>query len=450
VTLNQDEQRRLLVLNEVNRGRLTAWRAGELLGLSERQVRRMLAAYREEGAAALVHGNRGREPANALGEDLRERVVELARTKYAGFNQLHMAEMLRDEEEMDVARSSVRRILLEAGIASPRKRRAPKHRSRRERYPKEGMLLQIDGSPHDWLEGRGPVMALLGGIDDTTGKVPFALFRPQEDSAGYFLLLGGIVIGKGVPLALYHDRNSIFESSTRGAMSLSEQLAGYRDPTQFGRLLQELGIASIAARSPQAKGRIERLWGTFQDRLVSEMRLAGVKSLGEANRFLKGFLVRYNRKFAVPAAEEGSVYRPVPEGFEMERVFCFKRQRKVGADNVVSFEHHRLQILADTERASYARLAVEVHQQLDGSLGLFYQGRALKVKDAPLEAAGMRAVAPPGVTSANPSANSTQAPIKKSAGKSSWGRNFKLSGSKPNKDPRPASVLFSIPWYGPL
>src|SRR5512133_2043575 len=151
VTLNEGEQRRLLVLNEVNRGRLSAWRAGELLGLSERQVRRILAAYREEGAAALVHGNRGRRPANALDEGLRGRVAQLARTKYAGFNQLHMTEMLAEEEDLEIGRSSVRRILLAEGIASPRKRRLAKHRSRRERYPMEGMLLQIDGSPHDWL-----------------------------------------------------------------------------------------------------------------------------------------------------------------------------------------------------------------------------------------------------------------------------------------------------------
>lgn len=444
VTLNLEEQRRVLALNEVIGGRLTAREAGELLEVSERQVRRILAAYRKEGAAAVAHGNRGRKPVNALGEALRERVLESARTKYVGFNHLHMSEMLRDEDKLPVGPSSVRRILLEAGMASPRKRRPAKHRSRRVRYPKEGMLLQIDASPHDWLEGRGPVMSLIGGIDDATGTVPFALFRPQEDSAGYFVLLRGIVLRKGIPLALYHDRHSIFEPSAREPMSLEEQLRGHRDPTQFGRLLEELGIASIAARSPQGKGRIERLWGTFQDRLVSEMRLKRISSLEEANRFLKGFLPRYNRRFAVPAAEEGSAYRPLAEGFDPELFFCFKHRRHVAADNVVGFEGRRLQILADPERAGYARTEVDLHQGLDGKLAVFYQGRPLRVKEAPLEAARLRIVGGRALPSVSPSAKTTEGPIGSTTSKSSWGRDFKLPGSRPNRAPTAASAASRV------
>src|SRR5512133_359393 len=430
VTLNQEEQRRLLVLNEVNRGRLTAERAGELLGLSERQVRRILAAYREEGAAALAHGNRGRRPANTLGEGLRERVKELARTKYAGFNQLHLSEMLAEEEQLAVGRSTVRRILTSAGIASPRKRRAPKHRSRRERYPKEGMLLQIDGSSHDWLSGRGPSMCLIAGIDDATGKVPFGVFRMAEDSAGYFLLMRGVISKEGRPLAVYRDRHSIFETTSKEP-TLAEQLRGRRDPTQFGRLLEELDIASIPAMSPQAKGRIERLWGTFQDRLVSEMRLKGISDIEDANRFVPGFLARYNRHFAVPAAEEGSAYRPLPEGLDPERVFCFKHTRTVGADNVVAFEGHGLQILADAERASYARLQVELQERLDGTLAVFYQDRRLSVRQAPAEAAGLRAEDRRTGGEKSPSAPTTGA-SRKPPSNPAWGRAFKLPGSRPN------------------
>ncbi len=427
--MNQEEQRRVLVLNEVISGRLSAGKAGELLELSERQVRRILAAYRKEGAAAVAHGNRGRKPKNALEESLRERVLELARTKYAGFNHLHMSEMLRDEDELPVGPSSVRRILLGAGIASPRRRRPARHRSRRERYPKEGMLLQIDGSPHDWLEGRGPLMSLIGGIDDATGKVPFALFRLQEDSAGYFLLLMGIVLRKGIPLALYHDRSGIFEPPSREPMSLTEQLRGHRDPTQFGRLLQELGIASIPARSPQAKGRIERLWGTFQDRLVSEMRLRAVSDPEEANRFLEDFLPRYNRKFAVPAAEEGSAYRALPENFDLDRAFCFKERRTVAADNVVQYRHRRLQLLADDQRSSYARAEVEVCEGLDGGLTIYHQDRRLRIKEAPLEAAPLRALS--GSVLKAPPENKAASPFPKTPSRSSWGRNFKLPGSRP-------------------
>ncbi|HEX2922681.1 MAG TPA: ISNCY family transposase [Chloroflexota bacterium] len=432
MTLNGDEQKRLLVLNEVIGGRLTARKAGELLKLSERQLRRILADYRKEGAAALVHGNRGRKPVNVVEESVREQVLELARTKYVGFNHLHMSEMLRNEDKLPVGRSTVRRILLEAGIASPKKRRPAKHRSRRARYPKEGMLLQIDGSPHDWLEGRGPMMSLIGGIDDATGTVPFAQFRPAEDSAGYFLLLKGIVVRKGVPMAVYHDRHSIFEPSSREPMSLAEQLSGHRDPTQFGRLLEELGIASISARSPQAKGRIERLWETFQDRLVSEMRLKGISSLEEANRFLKEFLPRYNQRFAVAAAEEGSAYRLLPEDLDLEYVFSFRHRRTVGADNTVRFGPKRLQLLPSAERASYVRAEVEVCVRLDGTLAVYHQRQRLQIKAAPLEAAALRVGVGVAAREVRASTGGSNSPARKAPTKSTWGKHFKLAGSRPN------------------
>jgi transposase len=188
VTLTKKEQNRLMVLNGVEVGRVIAREAAEVLGLSLRHVRRILAAYRKEGAAALAHGNRGRRPHNALDDELKKRVLELAQSIYAGCNTQHFAELLAEREGIAVSRSAVRLILLRAGLRSPRKRRPPKHRSRRERYPREGMLLQIDASRDDWLERRGPYLSLIGAIDDATGKVPYALFRDEEDAQGYTLL----------------------------------------------------------------------------------------------------------------------------------------------------------------------------------------------------------------------------------------------------------------------
>lgn len=389
VTLTQDEQRRLMVLNQV--GGLVGLQAADILGISLRHLRRLRAAYRKEGAAALAHGNRGRKPRHALHAGVKERVVELARGTYAGCNTQHFTELLAEREGIRLSRSSVRRIQLEVGIRSPRKRQAPKHRSRRERYPQEGMLLQIDGSQHDWLEGRGPYLTLLGAIDDATGKVPYALFREQEDAQGYFLLLREIVRSQGMPMALYRDRHSIFEVSKREPESVEEQLSGQRKPTQFGRALQELGIKSIAARSPQAKGRIERLWGTFQDRLVSELRLAGASTIEEANQILRDFLPRYTQRFAVAPAQAGLAYRKPQADFDMDRVFCFKYQRTVGADNVVSFGKHCLQILPSNDRLSYARARVEVQERLDGSLAVYHQGHCLLTTPAPVEAPKLRA-----------------------------------------------------------
>jgi hypothetical protein len=253
------------------------------------------------------------------------------------------------------------------------------------------MLLQIDGSRHDWLEGRGEWLSLVGAIDDATGKVPYALFRHEEDAQGYFLLLRQIVASHGIPMALYHDGHGIFERSKREPESLEEQLEGRRRPTQFGRLMEELGTTSITSRSPQARGRIERLWGTFQDRLVSELRLAGARTMKEANRVLWDFLPRYSQKFAIPAAQPGLAYRQPPEGFIPDEVFCFKYYRTVGLDNVVRFGEHRLQIMPTNGRLSYARARVEIHERLDGSLAVYYQGCCLATKPAPSEAPVLRA-----------------------------------------------------------
>jgi len=379
------------VLNQVETGKMTGREADEILGLSLRHVRRLLAAYRKEGAAALAHGNRGRKPHHALDESLRRKVSELAGSTYAGCNNQHFTELLAEREGIALSRSSVRRILLGAGIKSPRKRRPPKHRSRRERYPKEGMLLQIDGSRHDWLEGRGSYLTLVGAIDDATGRVPHALFREQEDAQGYFLLLRQIVGSCGIPMALYHDAHGIFERSKSEPESLEEQLEGRRKPTQFGRIMQELDITSITSRSPQAKGRIERLWGTFQDRLTSELRLAGASTLDEANQVLWKFLPRYNQRFSVPAAQPGSAYRQPGEGFVPDEVFCFKYHRTVGTDNVVRFGEHRLQIMPTNGRLSYVRARVEVQERMDGSLAVYYQGYCLATKQAPPEAPVLRA-----------------------------------------------------------
>ena len=383
LTLTQKEQARLQVLNQVLLEQMVAKEAAQVLGLSERHLWRLLAAYRQEGAAALAHGSRGRQPANATLEETRHQVITLARTRYAGFNHTHLTELLAEREEVYLARSTVRSILLAAGIESPRRRRPPRHRCRRERYPQEGMLLQVDGSRHDWLQGRGPYLTLVGAIDDATGTVPYALFREQEDAQGYFLLLREIIRSKGIPLALYSDRHSIFSVNPKQRESLEEQLAGKRQPTQVGRALKELGIQSILAQSPQAKGRIERLWGTFQGRLVAELRLAGATTLEEANMVLWEFLPRFNARFGVPSAQAGLAYRALPRGMDLEGVLCFKYQRTVARDNTVGFDGQTLQLLPGLDRLSYARARVEVQERLDGSLVVTYQGKAIASREAP-------------------------------------------------------------------
>jgi transposase len=396
VTLNRKEQHRVIVLNQIETKRLTVDKAAMLLEVTPRQVWRLLADYRREGTSAIAHGNRGRKPVNIIEDGLREQVIELARYKYYGFNQQHFTEKLADKEGINLSRSTVRRILLTKGIRSPQKRRAPKHRSRRERYPQEGQLLQTDGSPHDWLEGRGPELCLIGAIDDATNDVPYAYFQEREDTKGYMLMLKGIILKQGIPLALYHDRHSIFEVARDKEASLDEQLAGSKPLTQMGRLLSELGINSIAANSPQAKGRVERLWKTFQDRLTSELRLAGANSRETANQILKSFLPEYNQHFRVSPRETGSAYRKPEADFKPDEYFCYKYPRTVGSDNVVRFVNHRLQILPNPERASYARCRVQVYAGLDGNLAVYYGNQCLDTCPAPLESTRLRIPFPVG------------------------------------------------------
>jgi len=265
------------------------------------------------------------------------------------------------------------------------------------------MLLQVDGSRHDWLEGLGPYLTLVGAIDDATGTVPYALFREQEDAQGYFLLLWEIVQKQGIPWALYSDRHSIFLVNPKQRETLEEQLAGERQPTQVGRALQELGVQSILARSPQAKGRIERLWGTLQDRLVAELRLAGATTMEQANQVLWSFLPRFNQRFGVPAAQPGSAYRPAA-GLDLDRVLCFQYQRTVAKDNTVRLGEHTLQLLPGPERTSYARARVQIQERLDGSLVATYQNRIIAHRPAPPTTPMLRArsigvrLAPPPVS----------------------------------------------------
>ncbi len=249
----------------------------------------------------------------------------------------------------------------------------------------EGSLLQLDGSRHRWLEERAPWLTLLAAIDDATGKVVAATFREQEDAAGYLELLRDIVTGHGLPAAVYRDRHGIFEAPAERADDGRD--AGL--PSQVGRALVELGIRSIAARSPQAKGRIERLWGTFQDRLVAELRLAGISDRQAANAFLTGYLARHNERFGVPARDDQADWLAVPAQINLERVLVLKYRRKVAKDHTVRLGGQVLQL--PRARYAYSGRTVEVHLRLDGTLVAFDGRRQLGLTPAPADPSQLRA-----------------------------------------------------------
>lgn len=384
LTLTTKEQNRLQTLNGVLEKHWPMREAAKIMGVSERQGWRILAAYRKEGAAALAHGNRGRTPANAITPDFYQQVVTLARERYSGVNHSHLAELLEEREGITISRSTLRRLLTRAGLPSPRRGRSPRHRYRRQRMPQEGILLQIDGSHHRWLEDRGPWFTLYLAIDDATGTVPYALFREREDTMGYFELLKVIINRCGIPLGVYTDRHSVFHVE-RGPNK------GNVPFTQFGRALRELGITHVRANSPEAKGRVERANGTFQDRLVSELRLSGTSNITEANMVLQDFLPRFNRRFGVPAAYPEQVYRPVSPGMNIDGILCVKERRRVARDNTVQYRGRNLQLFPDAEKVSYAGAYVEMQERLDGQILACYQDKILTPQDAPPLAATLRA-----------------------------------------------------------
>jgi transposase len=377
-TLTMKEEKRLDVIQRVYRSELTVGQAALVLGLSERQCYRVKARVSKVGAKGVVHGNRGRPCKRKLKEKTVKRVLELARGKYQGFNDHHLTEKLKEQESIELSREQVRRILRAEGIGSPKKRRGIKHRSRRERRPAEGMMLQVDGSPHDWLEGRGPPMCLIGGIDDATSKVTGGFFTEAESSWGYFTLFSDTFREHGLPHCLYTDCHSVFWTDREP--TLAEQLINKKPTTEVGRGLEELGVRLILAHSPQAKGRIERLWNTFQDRLVSELRLANAKTLQQAQAVLERYIPEHNRRFAKPARAEPA-WRKV-SSLEIERALCFKQQRTVAKDNTITFEGTVLQIPKTSPFRSYANRRVDVHVLLDGAVEIFSKTEKIAAFDS--------------------------------------------------------------------
>ena len=371
------EWKRLEAVERIEGGELTVKRAGELLGLSARQVRRLRKAIKRCGAAGVFHGNRGRRPWNRSLEKLREQIVRLQRAKYVGFNDQHFTEKLVEIEGLEVSRATVRRVLRSAGIAAARQRRAPHHRRRRERKAQEGQMIIWDGSPHAWLEERGPRLCLQGAIDDATGKLlAGAHFEPQECSAGYLRVLLAIVRAHGVPWSAYMDQHSSLKRNDH-YWSLEEELKGKREPTQVGRALQALGVEVIYALSPQAKGRVERLWGTLQDRLVSELRLTGARSMEQANAVLEQFREDFNRRFAVAASVARPAWRKLPRGLELERACSFYHSATVLNDNTVRIKGRVIDIPPGPRARGYAHARAEVRQLLDGSWRVYYQDRVI-------------------------------------------------------------------------
>ncbi len=383
--MSQKEFQRVKVIENAAGGRLSVREASRLLQLSERQVQRLKRRYRPDSVGWVQHGNRGRPMPWALPLSQKQLIVSLARGKYRGFNDSHLAEKLRAEENLAVSRETVRRLLRAAQLPSPQKRRPRQYRSRRPPRPRFGMMALTDASRHNWLEGRGPELTLIGFQDDATGQILAAHFQLEaENTLGYLRALHSMIAAHGVPLSLYRDRHSIFQRND-SYWTLAEQLAGKQAPTQLGRALEELGIEQIPAYSPQAKGRIERAWRTCQDRLVSELRLAQATTLQQANAVLARFCADYNRRFARPAAQATSDFRRLPRRFDLARCLSLHYRRVVAADHTVTLGAQSIALPPLPGRRGYAGETVELAHHLDGRLHVYHGDSLLLALPRPLE-----------------------------------------------------------------
>jgi hypothetical protein len=376
--MSRKERERLTVMVGVKKQELKLVQAAELMAVGYRQSKRIWKRYQADGDAGLVHRLRGKPSARRKPPELRAQVLaRYAEERYADFGPTLMAEHLA-KEKLVVDHETLRRWRLAEGKHTVRRRKQV-HRQWRERKPCFGAMVQLDGSHHDWFEGRGSKCVLMVMVDDATNQM-HARFFPEETTRASYDVLEGWVRRHGLPASLYVDRDSIYRCE--GVASIAEQLAGKQPQTQFGRAMEALGVELILANSPQAKGRVERMNGTLQDRLVKEMRLAGINDMESANRFLDGkYLREFNRKFAHPAASPVDVHRAVPRN--LDEVLSWEEERVVQGDWTVACAGKRYQLDRQHEALSLVRRKVIVRTLRNGRVQLVYRGKPLKWRPLP-------------------------------------------------------------------
>jgi len=345
--MSQKQLGRYVTISKLIENKLTVKQAAISLGLSTRQILRLKKGVKTSGANALMHKNSGRKPYHAINECLREKIIALRNSHaYCTANFCHFQQLLAEYEKITISYSALYTLLKKAGITSPKKRRRFRSHRRRKRKEQEGLLIQLDASPFGWLAD-GKEYHLHGGIDDATGQLMGLYLAESECLEGYFQIARLMLLDYGIPVSTYSDRHTIFFSPKCDKLSLEDQLAGGRvNLTQFGRAMSQLGIHMIGARSPQAKGRIERLWQTLQSRLPVEMKYRGIKTVQEANIFLRDYLPKFNAHFKVEAKEE-SAFRPVPEEICIDHILCVIEKRTYDRGGVFSFYHKHFQIKED-------------------------------------------------------------------------------------------------------
>lgn len=372
ITMSRKEAKALHIIHQALDKKITQGEAAAIIGLSDRQIRRLIKRVRIEGDEGVCHRSRGKASNRCIPKKIKEKTLRLFKEKYKDFNLVHATEKLGEVHGIRLSDETLRLWLNEAEIAY-KKRRARKHRRWRERKASFGELVQIDGSHHDWFEGRGPWCVFMGYIDDATGTV-YGRFYDHEGVMPAMDSMKRYIKRYGIPKSVYLDKHTTYKSWAEP--TIEEQLNGQKPMSDFEKSLAELVIDVIHANSPQAKGRVERLFKTLQDRLVKEMRLVGIKSVDEANEFLTTYLPKYNRKFKKKAASPADLHRPALPSRELDRILCSKDERVVRNDFTIAHKCKLYQI----EEATRAQ-KVLVEERLDGSLNISYKGRSLRYRE---------------------------------------------------------------------
>lgn len=370
--MSQRDVKRLHIIQKVIEKELSQVEAAKILGLSDRQVRRISQRVEKEGAGGIKHGSCGKPSRNLTEETQKERILGIYRSCYEKFGPTLASEKLLEKDKIRISRETLRKWLIAEGLWQRRKK-GRAHRQWRERKGHCGQMVQMDGSHHDWLEGRGPKLVLIAYIDDATSRV-YGRFYEQEGTWPAMDSFKRYVRTYGIPASIYLDRHAAYKC--KGNPSIAQQLAGEIPLSEFERLLKELEVDVIHANTPQAKGRVERLFKTLQDRLVKELRLAGIKTLEEANRCLDGYLPGFNERFSVTASNGEDLHRPLPKGMRLGGIFCFKRPHVLRNDFTVMDQSRFYQVLDKTPARE-----VEVQENLDGAVKIVANGRCLRYKE---------------------------------------------------------------------
>ncbi len=346
--LKQKDLKRATLIEACIKGQCTVKQVATALGLSERRVKQIKKEVKENGVKSIQHGNRGRKPKNTISDETRKKILELRSSyEYEISNFKHFQELLKERENIDISYSALYNILRNAGIKSPKKHRKSKLHHRRKRKESEGMMLQADGTPFDWF-GSGKKYSLHGFIDDATGKITGLYMCKNECLLGYLEVLRQTLENYGIPISLYPDKYSVFfpPKKVDDHITIEEQLNGReKGITQFGRIVEELGITMFAASSPQAKGRIERLWETLQSRLVTEFRINNITTIEQANEFLVGYIVKYNSKFAVKPTSKNTVFLKLPKRYNLDELLSVRFERTIDNAGVFSINNSKFQVL---------------------------------------------------------------------------------------------------------